>query len=402
MGLNGPMRGVVMRAGQGPGMLGDSEENIYGRNALQEGRAANAIRQQTVDAQPRGAGVVVPQGPLSTSEGRMTEALSLMDRAANTSNIYDASAMRQKAAMLMDGAGLASSEERTAMGERGANDRASLEAQIEGPYRSKMGEAAMQQAQAQAEYYATQLRDKGRIDPADQLSFAEQLDQYRMMRDTIPAGPQRDSADAMYGGIYAQLFPQEARAMLANGTQLFANGGDVQSYAEGGLVDAPMSAMTATPMMTPQMPLREDMAKFQQLQQGLSAMGLTPIDFDTYMSMKSQPAPGQATQNPQAGVMGFSEGGEVPDASGKMVVDTDPNAQTDSIPAMIDGRQPAALDSGEFVIPKDVVLYYGTDKLKKMIAKARQPEAEGQGNGNESVSEYESPGFSAIQAALGS
>ena len=53
-------------------------------------------------------------------------------------------------------------------------------------------------------------------------------------------------------------------------------------------------------------------------------------------------------------------------------MDTDPNAPTDSIPAMVDEAMPAKLDSGEFVIPKDVVQFFGTDKLNKLIAQARQ------------------------------
>ena len=71
----------------------------------------------------------------------------------------------------------------------------------------------------------------------------------------------------------------------------------------------------------------------------------------------------------------FANGGEVPDprdVGGRMVMDTDPNAPTDSIPAMVDEAMPAKLDSGEFVIPKDVVQFFGTDKLNKLIAQARQ------------------------------
>jgi hypothetical protein len=73
--------------------------------------------------------------------------------------------------------------------------------------------------------------------------------------------------------------------------------------------------------------------------------------------------------------MAFANGGEIPDprdVSGRMVVDADPNAPTDSIPAMVDETMPAKLDSGEFVIPTDVVQFFGTDKLNKMIAQARQ------------------------------
>ena len=73
--------------------------------------------------------------------------------------------------------------------------------------------------------------------------------------------------------------------------------------------------------------------------------------------------------------MGGGEGGGDPmDASGATVVDPmlGDQAPTDSIPAVVDGQAPVNLDSGEFVIPKDVVMYFGTEKLQKMIDKARQ------------------------------
>lgn len=73
--------------------------------------------------------------------------------------------------------------------------------------------------------------------------------------------------------------------------------------------------------------------------------------------------------------MGGGEGnGDPMDASGATVVDPmlGDQAPTDSIPAVVDGQAPVNLDSGEFVIPKDVVMYFGTEKLQKMIDKARQ------------------------------
>ena len=77
----------------------------------------------------------------------------------------------------------------------------------------------------------------------------------------------------------------------------------------------------------------------------------------------------------QMAMGGGGEGGGDPmDASGATVVDPmlGDQAPTDSIPAVVDGQAPVNLDSGEFVIPKDVVMYFGTEKLQKMIDKARQ------------------------------
>jgi hypothetical protein len=46
--------------------------------------------------------------------------------------------------------------------------------------------------------------------------------------------------------------------------------------------------------------------------------------------------------------------------------------KSDSIPAIVDGKQPAALSTGEFIFPKKVAEYYGTKFLDAMVAKARQ------------------------------
>lgn len=45
--------------------------------------------------------------------------------------------------------------------------------------------------------------------------------------------------------------------------------------------------------------------------------------------------------------------------------------KSDSIPAMIDGQQPAALSKGEFVIPRHVVEYFGTKHFDQLVEKAR-------------------------------
>ena len=167
-----------------------------------------------------------------------------------------------------------------------------------------------------------------------------------------------------------------------------------QSYADGGLVAPPPDAidpmMGATPSADPMMGGMA-MQAYQQYLNMARKMGLPPVEFDQFLAMQSQQgqAPGGVAMPemqqgaPAAGeVMGFAGGGMVPEmgalegiggpqVDGKMVVDPDPMAPTDSIPAMIDGQHPAALDSGEMVLPKDVVMYYGTQKLQQMIEKAR-------------------------------
>lgn len=156
---------------------------------------------------------------------------------------------------------------------------------------------------------------------------------------------------------YERRYPQKPEE--------FANGGlvgAIETYANGGMI---------SPSGPPPMPAI--MQQYQQYADGARQMGLTAVPFEQFAALQS---------SSKDTIQSFEDGGMVSDAdvSGKMIVDTDPNAPTDSIPAMIDGQRPAALDSGEFVIPKDVVLYYGTDKLQKMIDKVRNPQG-GQGNG---------------------
>jgi phage baseplate assembly protein gpV len=165
-----------------------------------------------------------------------------------------------------------------------------------------------------------------------------------------------------------------------DGAKPMAMGGLVpEAYAMGGLIsDEPYGAMEMYAdggMITPQanVPPPAVMQQYQAYANGARQMGLTAIPFDKFAALQG---------SSQETIPSFSDGGMVDDddASGKMVVDTDPNAPTDSIPAMIDGQRPAKLDSGEFVIPKDVVMFYGTDKLQKMIDKVRNPEG-GKANG---------------------
>jgi len=136
------------------------------------------------------------------------------------------------------------------------------------------------------------------------------------------------------------------------------------------MVDAPMDGGMRGPD-----PLLED---YEQYTAVAERMGLPVIPFEQFAEIMMQAQQAQPSEPPtNMGAMGFAAGGPVP-VSGKMVVDPDPAAATDSIPAMIDGQRPAALDSGEFVIPKHAVMFHGIDKLNKLIAQADQ-DGTGQG-----------------------
>ena len=163
--------------------------------------------------------------------------------------------------------------------------------------------------------------------------------------------------------------------IMVYGPPRFANGGIVPDYdsaigyAQGGMVRG--AGYGQTPQAAAVLP---EVNEYREYAMGAQAMGLPAVPFEKFLTMRTG-AKQVAQAQPSQGAMAFANGGSVPDprdVSGKMVMDADPNAPTDSIPAMVDESMPAKLDSGEFVIPKDVVQFFGTDKLNKMIAQARQ------------------------------
>lgn len=163
--------------------------------------------------------------------------------------------------------------------------------------------------------------------------------------------------------------------IMVYGPPRFANGGIVPDYdsaigyAQGGMVHG--AGYGQTPQAAAVLP---EVNEYREYAMGAQAMGLPAVPFEKFLTMRTG-AKQVAQAQPSQGAMAFANGGSVPDprdVSGKMVMDADPNAPTDSIPAMVDESMPARLDSGEFVIPKDVVQFFGTDKLNKMIAQARQ------------------------------
>lgn len=170
----------------------------------------------------------------------------------------------------------------------------------------------------------------------------------------------------------------EGRGRAGGGGGLAA-GGLVRGYAGGGIVEPGMGAPPA--LAQPLAPDPALIAKYTQYAEGAQAMGLTTVGFEEFAQMSRGARAATGTAPPPSGAgapVAMAEGGEVP-AGGKMVIDSDPNAPTDSIPAVIDGKTPAALDSGELVFPRHAVLYYGTDKLNKMIAKSKEASEGGNG-----------------------
>lgn len=185
---------------------------------------------------------------------------------------------------------------------------------------------------------------------------------------------------ALSGGLVPRLRP--SRGYAPSDRNL-----NYDSYANGGIV----RGIGDTPRAAQVLP---EVNEYRDYADGARAMGLPTIPFEQFVTLRAgarQVAQAPGPTQPMT-AMGFAAGGVVPEAeemmehrggmhsdmmepndvSGKMIVDLNPNAPTDSIPAVVDGAMPARLDSGEFVIPKDVVAFFGTKHLDQMIAAARK------------------------------
>ena len=72
----------------------------------------------------------------------------------------------------------------------------------------------------------------------------------------------------------------------------------------------------------------------------------------------------------EADDMGEMEGGE--GAIPGRLVQGPGTGTSDSIPAVIDGQQPAALSNGEYVIPADIVQKYGVQFFDQLTEQGRR------------------------------
>ena len=348
--------------------------------ALEQGRKVNAIRQQTIDAQPRGAGIVMPEAD-DGSAAMYDRALRLRDQAGRTRDPGKASALISQARQL-----------------DGMAERASMSKEADTSLQRMMLELQAQQPLNDARAFQAEAAGIASLTPEQQAKQQFKFSDLGSLMESglLPIDPDTGQPDfsSPMGQIVMSLMGDSYMPGANMGTVKMAEGGMVsaiQSYADGGMV---------TP--GPAMPQVDVLQQYQRYAQGSSAMGLPPVPFEQFMQMQTaageRGAQGQSAAAQAPGAIQMAAGGQVPDASGKMIVDTDPNAPTDSIPAMIDGEQPAALDSGEFVIPKDVVMFYGLDKLNKMIAKAKES---ANGGSEQRPGNTAGGGASAIAAALG-
>jgi len=246
----------------------------------------------------------------------------------------------------------------------------------------------------QRERFDTSAMERARMSDDNQLS-RQQLANDGAMNVEEKRSAQRGAQARMRSTMdtYQKIMSDPDQGMEAANAWLEAQLGpedddDEQTpteYYEGGLVDSPYDSAIGYAQggmvggagygQTPQAEnVLPEINEYREYAMGAKSLGVPAVPFEQFLTMRAGAKQTAGAEQSQ-GAMAFAAGGEVPDprdVSGRMVMDTDPNAPTDSIPAVVDEQMPAKLDSGEFVIPTDVVQFFGTDKLNKMIAQARQ------------------------------
>jgi hypothetical protein len=352
---------------------------------------ANDIRQQTIDAQPRGAGIVIPSyaggggGGQSVLDAQFknAQAMARLPATGNRRTNQERNALYRTGQLLDATASNFNTSENNARTNDTIAQRAALDAQVSGQQQAdKFALEAIKGRNALAVADANNAAEAPYREARGIAALATAQEKLGKTKDTWTTADWLDAATAGGEGFsqdILQYAPDEVLMALdsrGGATQGYRNGGYVESYAEGGVVGSALGAPAMPQQMGPDPAI---MQQYQQYADGSRAMGLPAVPFNQFMEM-SMGGGTNASASGQPPVM-MAAGGQVPGAgggqstaaAGKMVIDTEEGAGTDSIPAVIDGERPAALNSGEFVFPTDVVMFYGTDKLNKMIAKVREP-----------------------------
>lgn len=235
-----------------------------------------------------------------------------------------------------------------------------------------------QQPQIQARMQAVQLAMPIASNPEALVAFQRNFAKLRERALTDPnARAEFERQTPIFNALTVLAPYAQARAYLENA----ANNSQVPGYANGGIVTSNLSNGGGVPA--------DAIQRYQVYVNTVRQLGLNPVPFQSFLQATTQqpPVPTQQPAAPQLQaasipgneILGYAKGGVVgmsmrdpTDASGKMVIDLNPNSPTDSIPAVVDGMQPAKLDSGEIVFPKEAVMFYGIERLMRMIQKARE------------------------------
>lgn len=249
-----------------------------------------------------------------------------------------------------------------AMGALTQRDKANQEAAHQALY----GPAQIRQADAQARYYDSQgtAQKFGATTEAAKAGIAGKAKHYKALVDqlaTMSSGdPKKDAANPTYKQYMARV--QALDAELAQMSD-FAFAVPQDGYAEGGMI----GAIGATPQQDPMT------ARYGQYVHAAMQAGVQPLPVEKFVQLlaatqaKMQQAPaGAQPGQPQ----GYAAGGAI-EVEGQQVLGPG-TGKSDSIPAIIDGKRPAALSTGEFVMPVEAVQHFGLDRLTKMVAAARK------------------------------
>lgn len=173
-------------------------------------------------------------------------------------------------------------------------------------------------------------------------------------------------------GLQPVAFPKFIDLLGAARTKLatLPTQGGAVGFAEGGMVDWLKSFLPGVgPLGTPAPAAPPVQTDQQRLGQGAAILGNGMAGQAAQALQGRRSALEEALQAAQGARGGYAMGGAIPVAGQQVLGPGGP--KSDSIPAVIDGSRPAALSTGEFVMPTEAVQFFGTDKLNKMVQKAR-------------------------------
>lgn len=171
-------------------------------------------------------------------------------------------------------------------------------------------------------------------------------------------GMSPDQAIAM--ALKMAMGGRRAAEQHANGGLVgYADGGEVEGKESAEQILARMHAKYGVPAAGPEAPQPAPQQPQQQ------APAPAPRQ-ETWSEKLRRMATGGLEQR----MRGFAEGGPI-NVGGRQVLG-EGDGKSDSLPAVIDGERPAALSTGEFVMPVEAVQHFGLDRLNKMVAAARK------------------------------
>lgn len=153
--------------------------------------------------------------------------------------------------------------------------------------------------------------------------------------------------------------------------QGYSMGGLVEGYADGGAI-VPFGGTPQAQSLDPVM------REYGQYIASAAQHNIRPVPLGQFINLLDKGRKALARAPAMNSVETYAGGGAIP-VQGKQVMDqtgTPDMSGSDTIPAVIDGHRPAALTSGEYVIPAEVVKIKGTEFFDKLVQKYMNPESE--------------------------